>query len=85
MKIGTLEVNGNVFLAPMAGITDTAFRKVVQQFGVSAVWTEMMNVQKVLPPSVRIRYSQHLTNESYVRRSVAWSNNQKTADQGQSH
>lgn len=43
MKIGTLEVNGNVFLAPMAGITDTAFRKVVQQFGVSAVWTEMMN------------------------------------------
>ena len=45
MKIGTLEVNGNVFLAPMAGITDTAFRKVVQQFGVSAVWTEMMSAQ----------------------------------------
>jgi len=31
MKIGTLDVNGNVFLAPMAGIADTAFRKVVQQ------------------------------------------------------
>ena len=45
MKIGTLEVNGNVFLGPMAGITDTAFRKVVQQFGVSAVWTEMMSAQ----------------------------------------
>ena len=45
MRIGTLEVNGNVFLAPMAGITDTAFRKVVQQFGVSAVWTEMMSAQ----------------------------------------
>ncbi len=45
MRIGTLEVNGNVFLAPMAGITDTAFRKVVQQFGVSAVWTEMMNAE----------------------------------------
>jgi tRNA-dihydrouridine synthase len=41
MKIGTLEVNGNVFPAPMAGITDTAFRKVVRQFGVSAVWTGM--------------------------------------------
>jgi tRNA-dihydrouridine synthase B len=48
MKIGTLEVNGNVFLAPMAGITDTAFRKVVQQFGVSAVWTEMISAQGVL-------------------------------------
>ncbi len=48
MKIGTLEVNGNVFLAPMAGITDTAFRKVVQQFGVSAVWTEMMNAEGLI-------------------------------------
>jgi tRNA-dihydrouridine synthase B len=45
MKIGTLEVRGNVFLAPMAGITDPSFRKVVQQFGVSAVWTEMINAQ----------------------------------------
>ncbi len=45
MKIGTLEVKGNVFLAPMAGITDTSFRRVVQQFGVSAVWTEMMSAQ----------------------------------------
>jgi tRNA-dihydrouridine synthase B len=45
MKIGPLEVNGNVFLAPMAGITDPAFRKVVQQFGVSALWTEMMNAR----------------------------------------
>ncbi len=45
MKIGTLEVNGNVFLAPMAGITDPPFRKVVQAFGVSAVWTEMMSAQ----------------------------------------
>jgi len=43
MKIGNLEVNGNVFLAPMAGLTDPPFRKVVQQFGVSAVWTEMIS------------------------------------------
>ncbi|MEW6352538.1 MAG: tRNA dihydrouridine synthase DusB [Thermodesulfobacteriota bacterium] len=45
MRIGTLEVKGNVFLAPMAGVTDPPFRKVVQQFGVSAVWTEMMSAQ----------------------------------------
>jgi tRNA-dihydrouridine synthase B len=48
MKIGTLEVKGNVFLAPMAGITDSTFRKVVQQFGVSAVWTEMMNAEGLI-------------------------------------
>jgi len=43
MKIGNLEVEGNVFLAPMAGITDIPFRKTVEHFGVSALWTEMIS------------------------------------------
>lgn len=47
MKIGSLEVEGNVFLAPMAGITDTPFRRVVQRFGVSALWTEMISAHGV--------------------------------------
>lgn len=56
MNIGTLQVNGNVFLAPMAGITDTAFRKVVRRFGVSAVWTGMMSAQGLVknPNAFRI-------------------------------
>jgi tRNA-dihydrouridine synthase B len=45
MKIGNLEVQGKVFLAPMAGITDTPFRRIVQEFGVSAVWTEMISAK----------------------------------------
>jgi tRNA-dihydrouridine synthase B len=48
MKIGNLELQGNVFLAPMAGITDPPFRKVVQRFGVSALWTEMISAQAVI-------------------------------------
>ncbi len=47
MKIGSLEVAGNVFLAPMVGITDPPFRKIVQKFGVSAVWTEMLSADGV--------------------------------------
>jgi tRNA-dihydrouridine synthase B len=47
MRIGSLEVEGNVFLAPMAGITDTPFRRLVQEFGVSAVWTEMISAKGV--------------------------------------
>jgi tRNA-dihydrouridine synthase B len=47
MKIGNLEIHGNVFLAPMAGITDTPFRCLVQSFGVSAVWTEMLHAAAV--------------------------------------
>ncbi|MCA1960062.1 MAG: tRNA dihydrouridine synthase DusB [Desulfomonile sp.] len=43
MKIGNLETAGSVFLAPMAGVTDPPFRRIVQSFGVSAVWTEMIS------------------------------------------
>ena len=43
MKIGNLEFSSSVFLAPMAGITDPPYRRTVQRFGVSALWTEMMS------------------------------------------
>ncbi len=47
MRIGNLDVPGTVFLAPMAGITDTPFRRIVQHFGVSALWTEMISSDAV--------------------------------------
>ncbi|MFC1835262.1 tRNA dihydrouridine synthase DusB [Thermodesulfobacteriota bacterium] len=43
MRIGNLELTGNVVLAPMAGVTDPPFRRLVQSFGVSALWTEMIS------------------------------------------
>lgn len=43
MRIRSLELTGRTVLAPMAGITDPAFRRTVQRFGVSALWTEMMS------------------------------------------
>ena len=33
MKIGNVESKNDVFLAPMAGITDLAFRKICKEFG----------------------------------------------------
>lgn len=43
MKIGSLNLQGNVLLAPMAGFTDPPFRRIVQRFGVSALWTELIS------------------------------------------
>ncbi|MEJ2717659.1 MAG: tRNA-dihydrouridine synthase family protein, partial [Deltaproteobacteria bacterium] len=43
MRIRGLELTGRTVLAPMAGITDPPFRRTVQRFGVSALWTEMMS------------------------------------------
>lgn len=43
MKIGNLLLRNNVFLAPMAGITDIVFRLLVRQFGCALGFTEMVS------------------------------------------
>ena len=44
MKIGNIEV-GNVFLAPMAGVTDITFRKICKNYGASAMCSEMVSAK----------------------------------------
>ena len=41
LKIGNVELENNVILAPMAGVTDLAYRKIVKEFGPGLVCTEM--------------------------------------------
>lgn len=43
LKIGNVELNNNVLLAPMAGITDRPFRIVCEEFGPGLVCTEMVS------------------------------------------
>ena len=43
IKIGNVELNNNVFLAPMAGITDRPFRIICKEFGPGLVCTEMVS------------------------------------------
>ena len=43
MKIGNLLLKNNVFLAPMAGITDIVFRLLVREFGCALCFTEMIS------------------------------------------
>ena len=43
LKIGDVELANNVLLAPMAGITDRAFRIVCEEFGPGLVCTEMVS------------------------------------------
>ena len=45
MKLGTLSVPTNVFLAPMAGITDMPFRLLCKQQGCGMVYTEMVSAK----------------------------------------
>ena len=42
IAVGGIELPGNAFLAPMAGITDAPFRKLAEQFGAPLVVSEMI-------------------------------------------
>lgn len=43
MKIKNIELKNNVILAPMAGVTDKAFRLVCKPFGPALMYTEMVS------------------------------------------
>jgi len=43
VKIGALSLKNNVFLAPMAGITNLPFRTLTREFGCSLAFTEMIS------------------------------------------
>ena len=46
MKIGNIEV-GNLFLAPMAGVSDIGFRKVCRMCGADLTYIEMINCKAI--------------------------------------
>lgn len=45
MRIGKLYFENNVFLAPMAGVTDIAFRGLCKEMGCGLVYTEMVSAK----------------------------------------
>lgn len=45
MKIGNFTTENNVFLAPMAGVTDLPFRKICRRYGAGLVYSEMVSAK----------------------------------------
>ncbi len=45
MKIGNISFDNNVFLAPMAGVTDISFRGLCKEMGCGMVYTEMVSAK----------------------------------------
>ncbi|MBF0411715.1 MAG: tRNA-dihydrouridine synthase family protein [Desulfamplus sp.] len=48
MKIGKLIIDGHTVLAPLAGVTNLPFRRIVKRCGCSLVCTEMISVKGLL-------------------------------------
>ena len=55
MHIGNLTLENNIFLAPMAGITDSAFRFLARQMGAGLVFTEMISSEGLIRDHLRTR------------------------------
>ncbi|MGN1317808.1 MAG: tRNA dihydrouridine synthase DusB [Lachnospirales bacterium] len=47
MKIGNVEIENNVFLAPMAGITDKVYRVICKEMGCGLVYSEMVSAKGI--------------------------------------
>lgn len=48
MKIGNVEIDTKVFMAPMAGVTDLPFREICRQTGCKMSYTEMVSAKAIL-------------------------------------
>ena len=48
VKIGNVELNGNLTLGPMAGVTDFAFRNVCRGLGAALTTTEMVSARALV-------------------------------------
>lgn len=48
MKIGSVELKNNVFLAPMAGVTDKVFRVLCKEMGCGLVYSEMVSAKGIM-------------------------------------
>ena len=43
LKIGNVKIENNIFLAPMAGVCDSAFRRICKEMGAGLVFAEMVS------------------------------------------
>jgi len=48
LKIGNIVLDGNILLAPMAGFTNVAFRRLAVEHGASLTYTEMVSAKALL-------------------------------------
>ena len=65
VRIGTLELDGRVLLAPMAGVTDFAFRRLCLTQGAAMVTTEMVSARALVYHDEKTRALLHLPADGH--------------------
>jgi len=54
-KIRDLEISNQVVVAPMAGVTDLAYRSILKEFGTALIYTEMISDKGLLYENIKTK------------------------------
>ncbi len=67
MKIGNLKINSNILLAPMSGVTDFPYRKIVKKFNPGLVFSEMIASRALIEKNLKtLKMIKKASNEYYA-------------------
>ncbi len=64
-KIGNVELNGRLVLAPMAGVTDAGFRHVCREAGAALTFTEMVSAKALVYQDAKTRSLLYIPPEEH--------------------
>ena len=56
VKIGSLSLDGNIFLAPVAGYSDRSFRSICIEKGACFTYTEMVSAEALVRKNIPFRF-----------------------------
>ncbi len=65
LKLGTVVLDSNVILAPMAGVTNQAFKQIVRELGAGLICTEMVNDKALLHDNERTKKMIEITPQEH--------------------
>jgi len=65
LQIGNVTINSNVALAPMAGVTDLAFRQICRECGAGYTVTEMVSARGIIHNSEKTEHLMRLNNNEH--------------------
>ena len=62
-KIGNIELKNNIVIAPMAGISNSAFRRIVKEMGAGLIYAEMVSDKAIIYDNEKTKQMLYLTSE----------------------
>ena len=62
-SLGTVKIDDAVFLAPMTGVTDLPFRRIVKRYGAGLVFSEMIASRPMIEQAKRQSIPKNYTGE----------------------